>query len=61
MSDGIPIQRAGKMAYEAPRVTEEPLDSGGNYVGPTWPERKMSADAGATYGGGGTRGGSIIE
>lgn len=60
MSDGIPIQRTGKLAYEAPRVTEEPLDSGGNYVGPTWPERKVPAAAGGSFGVG-TLGNSIIE
>ncbi len=35
-------------SYEAPTVTEEPLDSGGNYVSPA-------------SSGGGTLGNSIIE
>lgn len=60
MSDVKQAKMSGSTVYEAPRVTQESLDGGGNYVGPTWPERKVSADAGASYGAG-TLGNSIIE
>lgn len=60
MSNSKSIQLTGKSAYEAPRVTEEPLDSGGNYVAPTWPGGKTSADPDGSYGEG-TLGNTPIE
>lgn len=60
MSDTKQVKTLGGTVYAAPRVTEESLDSGGNYVGPTWPERKLSTDSGASFGAG-TLGTSVIE
>ena len=42
MSDGSTIRTTKGTAYEAPRVIEESLDRGGNYVGPSWPDQKMT-------------------
>ena len=52
-----PIEKSGSLTYEAPKVSEETLDEGGNYVSPA------SAGGGAPNGAGrpGTLGNTIIE
>lgn len=47
MSDGKKIQITRATVYEAPQVTEESLDSGGNYVRLSDPEWKMSSSGGS--------------
>jgi hypothetical protein len=48
---------SGSVAYEAPKVSEESLDAGGNYVSPA-PKSAGTFDG---SGGAGTLGNSIIE
>ena len=51
MAELTPLQNPPSVTYEAPTVSEEPLDPGGSYVSPA-----SAAPAGA-----GTLGNSIIE
>lgn len=57
MADLTPIRNSLSTTYEAPKVFEETLDEGGNYVSPA------SSDGVARLwsGGAGTLGNSIIE
>jgi hypothetical protein len=57
MSELQPLQNSGSVTYEAPKVSEETLDAGGNYVSPA----SGSGVASAGTGGAGTLGNSIIE
>ena len=60
MSDEQKITTLRVAGYEPPRVTTETLDSGGNYVDPTWSDASpMGGNAAAL--GIGTRGLSDIE
>lgn len=57
MSELEPIGSSPSATYEAPKVSEEPLDPGGNYVSPA------STDGSRPIGSGGvgTLGNSMIE
>jgi hypothetical protein len=57
MSELTPLQNPPSVTYEAPTVSEETLDSGGNYVSPASPDGVTPSGSG----GAGTLGNSIIE
>jgi hypothetical protein len=51
------VENSESLAYEAPKVTEETLDEGGNYVSPA-PQNGSAPDRSSSAG---TLGNSIIE
>jgi hypothetical protein len=57
MSELQPIGNSPSVTYEAPTVSEEPLDPGGSYVSPA----SSGGVAPLGSGGAGTLGNSIIE
>jgi hypothetical protein len=57
MAELTPLQNEQSVTYEAPTVTEEPLDSGGNYVSPVSSGEVKPLGSG----GPGSLGNSIIE
>mgnify|MGYP001455422520 CR=1 FL=1 len=61
MSDNLEITSGGA-TYEAPRVNEINLDSGGNYRTPSWPEQGKMDDSKLQYTGIAPQGiGSFID
>lgn len=60
MSNNRQIKSRGATAYRSPRVIEQPLDSGGNYISPAGMKQGLSGVEG-DLSNVGTLGTSIIE